>query len=79
MKITYETLEKALNPYQMRNILGGSGDDGGGGDYCFVCWIGGNPFKGTGVDASNCESVAEALCDENDSFLCVPIYNDYCN
>ena len=30
MKITYETLEKTLNPNQLRNILGGSDPIGGG-------------------------------------------------
>ena len=71
-KISLDLLKIILTPREMKNVLGGSGD----GDYCFICWIGGSKFKGTGVDASNCFDTAAALCD--DSFVCAPITHEHC-
>ena len=73
--ISIDTLKKLLSPKEMKNVLGGSGD----GDFCFKCYIGGFLYKGTNVDSSNCVAIAEALCDDDKSYVCAPITHADCN
>jgi len=67
--ISMDVLKNVLNPHQLRNVLGGSGDDPEAGGGVFLCKYG---ERFTTYKCSNCNP-----CEDNGEICCINIVGNY--